>query len=266
MAVGTKNIARQQLAKDNNGHLKTVALRAYNGQRKPLINDEQIAQLIPMVSKIARRAVSYLKPPLSFEDLVSAGIIGLVKAARDFDPSHNAGFKTYAYIRIKGAILDELRNYTLLPPNINKQIAEATNLSRKISEQTGAPPTDYELAKKLGISIDKLHKIFENTRAKHFLSIDNHETNERPLGSFLTSHQTVAPDEQIEKNELVNKLTEAIQILPEKQRWIIILYYQHELTMKQIAEILEITESRISQLHANALFNLSLKLKEWKNA
>jgi len=261
-----ENTIQKQAAKQNRQHLKTMALRAYNDQKKPLIDNQQISQLIPMVSKIAQRVVSYLKPPLSFEDLVSAGTIGLVKAARDYDPSHNAEFKTYAYIRIKGSILDELRSFSLLPTNQNKQINKAARVTRKIIEQTGSPPTDPELAEKLGISIKELHKTFELARAKRFLSIDNNRSQESSLRDLLTSSKTETPDEQLEFSELVDKLTEAIRMLPKKQRQIIVLYYQKSLTMKQVAEVLEITESRVSQLHANAIFNLSIKLKEWKNA
>ena len=127
-------------APDGSGHLKAVAMRAYNGHKHRRIGDDEILQLLPMVRKIARRAVSYLKPPLSFEDLVSAGTVGLLKAARDFDASHQAEFKTYAYIRIKGAVLDELRRASLLPSGVNRQIRTARELSRQIAEQTGSPP------------------------------------------------------------------------------------------------------------------------------
>jgi RNA polymerase sigma factor for flagellar operon FliA len=266
MATVIKKTIHEPVIKDSQKHLKTVALRAYNGQKKPLITEQQIAQLMPLVAKIAHRAVSYLKPPLSFEDLVSAGTIGLVKAARDYDPSYNAEFKTYAYIRIKGAVLDELRSFSLLPTNQNKQINKAAHITRKITEKTGAPPTDSELAQKLGITLEQLYKTFEHARAKQFLSIDNHQPYEPSLGNLLTSSETNTPDKQMEFSELVNKLTEAIQLLPAKQRQIIILYYQKSLTMRQVAEVLQITESRVSQLHANAIFNLSIKLREWKNA
>ncbi|MHC4187195.1 MAG: sigma-70 family RNA polymerase sigma factor [Planctomycetota bacterium] len=266
METVIKNKISGSAEKDSQKHLKNVAIRAYNGQKKPLINDQQIAQLIPMVAKIAHRVVSYLKPPLSFEDLVSAGTIGLVKAARDYDPSHNAEFKTYAYIRIKGAIIDELRSFSLLSTNQNKQINKASRITRKIIEKTGVPPTDFELAQKLGVTLEQLHKTFEYARVKQFLSIDNHQPYEPSLRNLLTSSETVPPDKQMEFSELVDKLTEAIQLLPQKQRQIIILYYQKCLNMKQVAEVMEITESRVSQLHANAIFNLSIKLREWKNA
>ena len=281
MAVKTENISEEQFIKDTKAdlltletpedsrkHLNSVALRAYTGQKwatKGEVENEQIAELLPMVHKVVRKVVTYLKPPLSFEDMVSAGAVGLVKAARDFDPSHHAEFKTYAYIRIKGAILDELRGSSLLPANLNKRIRDARQLSRKILEQTGKNPTDDELAGKLGITIDELYETFENARTQYFVSLDGFGEDSPALSNLLAAANTSAPDEQIERAELIDKLAEAIQQLSKRRRQLILLYYQQHLTMKQIAEILEITESRVSQLHASALFNLSVKLRHWKD-
>jgi RNA polymerase sigma factor FliA len=117
-----------------------MAVRAYNGHKNQRIGDEEIVQLLPMVRKIARRAVSYLKPPLSFEDLVSAGTVGLLKAARDFDAAHQAEFKTYAYIRIKGAVLDELRRASMLPSGVTRQIRIARELSSEDHRGDRRPP------------------------------------------------------------------------------------------------------------------------------
>ena len=245
--------------------LKAAAVRAYNGHRHRCISDDEIVELLPMVRKIAHRAVSYLKPPLSFEDLVSAGTVGLLKAARDFDASHQAEFKTYAYIRIKGAVLDELRRASLLPSNVNRQIREIRELSRKITQQTGNTPTDQELADKLGISVEEVCGLFESARAQHFVSIDAMDQEQPALGGLLAAADSAAPDSCLERAELVQKLTEALHELDERRLQIIVLYYQQHLTMRQIAEVLEITESRVSQLHASALFSLSVKLEQWKD-
>ena len=264
MAVKTKDISESRAVgiKDSPKHLKTVAMRAYSDQKKQSVRNKQITEFLPMVHKIVRRVVTYLKPPLSFEDLVSAGTIGLVKAARDYNPSHQAKFKTYAYIRIKGAILDELRDWSFVPANISRQIRKTLQLSLELTEQTGTTPTDAELAEKLGITVDKLYKTFENARAQHFVSLDGSGKELPALGNLLAAADTSTPVQQTEQAELIDKLTEAIQQLGEKQRQIILLYYQQHLTMKQIAEVFKITEPRVSQLHASALFNLSVKLRQ----
>jgi RNA polymerase sigma factor for flagellar operon FliA len=249
---------------DGGEHLKAAALRAYNGHRHHRIGEDEIVQLLPLVRKIARRAVSYLHPPLSFEDLVSAGTVGLLKAARDFDASHQAEFKTYAYIRIKGAVLDELRRASLLPSGVNRQVRAARELSRRITEQTGKPPSDEELAEQLGIPVQEVYDLFENARAQRFISMDA-LSEEQPALSDLLADPTDTPDGLLEKAELVEELTKAIRELDERRIHIIVLYYREHLTMKQIADVLEITESRVSQLHASALFSLSARLEQWRD-
>ncbi len=281
MTIETENISEDQsigsteadlltleTSKNSRKHLNTVALRAYSDHKKSnkcALKEEQITELLPMVHRIVRKVVTYLRPPLSFEDMVSAGAVGLVKASRDYDPSHHTEFKTYAYIRIKGAVIDELRGSSMLPVNLNKRIQRARQLSRKILEQTGINPTDAELAEKLGITIDELFKTFENARAQYFVSLDDFNEDSPALSNLLTATHTNAPDEQIERAELIDKLAEEIQQLSKKQRQLILLYYQKHLTMKQIAEIFEITESRVSQMHASVIFNLSVKLRRWND-
>jgi RNA polymerase sigma factor for flagellar operon FliA len=251
--------------KDSRKYRNNAALRAYAGQKTQSVKNEQIAEFLPMVRRIVHKVVTYLKPPLSFEDLVSAGTVGLVKAARDFDSSYNTEFKTYAYTKIKGAILDELRGWSFVPANLNKQIRSAMQLARQITEQTGTAPTDDELAEKLGVTVDELYETLESARVRHFVSIDTFEEDTPALGGLLMAANTTTPEQQLERAELIEKLTEAIQQLTKRQQQIILLYYQQHLTMKQIAEVFEISEPRISQLHASALFNLSVKLKEWKD-
>jgi RNA polymerase sigma factor for flagellar operon FliA len=261
----TKKTYPEQLTEDNREHLKARAKQTYDDQKEEFIDNKQITQFLPMVHKVVQRVVTYIKPPLSYEDLVSAGAVGLIKAAHDYEPAYRAEFKTYAYIRIRGAILDELRNFSLLPANVDKQIREATQISLEITNQTGKVPTDEQLAEKLKITVDKLYQTFKNARTKHFVSSDSSTESSPSLGSSLAAANTLAPDQQLEQNELIDKLTEAIQQLNERQRQIIILYYQQELTMKQIAEVFDITEPRVSQLHASALFSLSVKLRQWKD-
>lgn len=262
MAVIAENICEEK--KFPNG----AALRAYSDQKdseNSRLENERIVAFLPMVHKIVRRVITYLKPPLSFEDMVSAGTVGLVKAARDFDPSQRVEFKTYAYIRIKGAILDELRGWSFVPANLNKRIRDAQDLSRRITEKTGAAPTDTELAGQLGITVDELLEMFENARAQHFVSLDGFTEEAPALGTILVADRSRGPYEQIEQKEMIHKLAGAILQLPQKSRQVILLYYQQHLTMLQIAETMEITESRVSQLHASALFNLSVKLRQWND-
>lgn len=252
----TQNVVEQTTVKS----LKCTALRAYRSQQQESDRHQQIVSYLPMVHKIVHQVVCYLRPSLSIEDLVSAGTIGLVKAARDFDPSKDAEFKTYAYIRIRGAVIDELRNWSFVPPNLGKQMQQIDQFCRDTIEQTGSAPTDEQIAQHLGVTLERLYKTFENARAGHFLSIHGLSEESPTLGNFLVSQDTSSPQADLEKSEMLEKLAAAIQDLPQKQRQITILYYNQQLTMKQIAQAMNITESRVSQLHAAALAKLSAQL------
>jgi len=251
---------------DSAGHFRPAALKAYARQTHETRQNELVVQYLPLVHKVVHQVASYLRPPLSREDLVSAGTIGLVKAARDFDPSQAAEFKTYAYIRIRGAVIDELRGWSFAPAKLKKQYDRARQILAEMTERTGRTPTDEELAEQLGISTDKLYRMFENARVRHFLSIHSLNDQTPALGKVLAAADTSHPGERIEKAELLEQLAAAIAALPQRQRRIIILYYAKELTMKQIAEVLNVTESRISQLHAAALFRLSVKLRQFDDS
>lgn len=244
--------------KAGGGHLKTVALRAYSGHRGRQIHDDDIVSLLPMVHKLAHRAVSYLKPPLSFDDLISAGTVGLMKAAHDFDASHQTEFTTYAYIRIKGAILDELRRASLLPSNVTRQVRHAMQVSQEIAKTTGNVPTEEQLSEKLKLPVEEVYRLFESARAQHFVSIDRLGDEQPILAETLASPNATRPDDRLEKLELLEQLTQAMQQLDERRLQVVVLYYHKHLTMKQIAQVLDITESRVSQLHASALANLSM--------
>ncbi len=255
----------QSPSSDNPAGLLNAAIRAYTDPASRHISDEQINDYLPLVSRIARRVVSYLPSPLTFEDLVSAGTLGLVMAARNYNPTQNAEFKTYAFIRIRGAILDELKKWTFVPAETSQKIARLFRAAREIMETTGSVPTDEQLAEAIETSVEEVLKLHQKSRAQQFLSL-NHENDQ--ISGFLNilSGDTLVPGKQMETHELIEKVAEAIQSLSEKKRQIILLYYHKELTMKEIAEVFEITESRVSQLHAAALFDLSLKLKEYKNS
>lgn len=239
------------------------ALKAYSSCQQQSREDDLIVRYLPLVYRIVGKVVSYLRPPLSREDLISAGMVGLVKAARDYDASRDAEFKTYAYIRIRGAVIDEMRSWSFTPPNVRRQFEQAQDVSRRVLEKDGFLPSDEELAGKLGIGLDKMYRMFETARAKHFISLSGMDDDSLMLGQTLSGGDSHRPEQSMERDELVENLAAAIGKLSEKHRQVIVLYYNKELTMKQIAEVLEVTESRVSQLHAGALFRLSVLLKDW---
>jgi len=242
----------------NNTATETVVI-----PKKKVYDEKLVIEFIPLVHRIVQQVTSYLHPPLTREDLVSAGTVGLIKAAQNYDPSKKTEFKTYAYIRVRGAVIDELRAWAFTPSIIKKQFDLAQQIVREYVEENNTEPSDNKLADMLDMTPDKMYRMFEAARARHFLSIHGIDDNMPALGKSLMCQRTYDPKDWAEKEELSEKLAEAIEQLPEKQKQIILLYYHSEMTMKDTADVLEITESRVSQLHAAALFKLSMKLKLW---
>jgi RNA polymerase sigma factor for flagellar operon FliA len=261
-ACDTASLHAGQFIQDE--HLAHRALKTYGSNVSRQKEDEKIIQYIPLVHRIVSQVTSYLNMPLSKDDLVSAGTIGLVKAARDFDPTKDAEFKTYAYIRVRGAIIDELRGWSFTPPRVKKLINQAQEISENCYNEHGSLPSDEEVAEKMGIDEAKLGEIYETARARHFISIYGLNEDSPALGQFLAANVKL-PDIGVEREELKMQLARAIKELPEKHRQVILLYYHRELTMKQVSEVMELTEPRVSQLHAAALFKLSVRLKHWNN-
>jgi len=242
------------------------AFKAYATEQKKLTEERLILEFLPLVHRLAQNIAGYVNnSSLSYEDLISAGTMGLVKAARDFDPSRDVEFKTYAYIRIRGAIIDELRSWTFTPTNVSRNIEQVNSIIHRSIEQTGSTPSDEEIAASLGTSVDKLYRIFEQARAQHFLSIHNLADTGPALGDCLTDTSSDNPGHNLEKAELIEHLAAAIQALPQSQRHVVVLYYQREMTMKEIAAVLDVTESRVSQLHSSALVRLSASLRNWND-
>ncbi|MCP4452086.1 MAG: FliA/WhiG family RNA polymerase sigma factor [Planctomycetes bacterium] len=256
----------EPVSEESHNNSKRLAQQAYANQDSSEAQDERIVQYLPLVHKIVQRVTTYIKPPLTYDDLVSAGTLGLIKASHNYDASHQAEFQTYAYIKIRGAVLDELRAWSFVPAQVDRQIHAALQTSSELKEATGRPPSDELLAEKLDVSVEKLTEIFKHARIRQFLSIDTSQ-DETPNTDRLNVQETSynSPFAALEQQELIRTLTQAIQELDERPRQLILLYYQQELTMKQIADVFEITEARVSQLHAKTLFDLSISMRQWNN-
>lgn len=234
---------------------------AYAQQARESAREKLILDHLPMVRHIVQKVVAHLPRGMDDEDLISAGTLGLVRAASRVDPSKKAGFSTYAYICIRGAVIDELRRRSFVPSAVRGRIQAIRAAYQEHLAAHGRAPADEELAERASMSLGRLYRTLEAARNQQFLSIHGLTEDGPALLSFLPEADVPSPDQQVERKELVEKLTRAIQELPEKERRTILLYYERDLTMKEAAEVLEITESRVSQLHACALFKLSMKLR-----
>lgn len=242
--------------------LRGKASQAYASQSRDGTEERWILDNLPMVRHIAQKVVPYLSNnDVDMEDLISAGTVGLVKAARAFNPDKVAEFKTYAYIRVRGAIIDELRSSSFIPSPVYNRIKQIEATYRRLLGQNGVPPTDVELAEESGVSRTQLYRTLQEARKQTFLSIHNLIDGSSGLEVLGLMDRVPGPDAQAERNELLARLSKAIRKLPKNDRTIMLLYYEQDLTMKEIAKTLSVSEPRVSQLHASALFKLSISLR-----
>jgi RNA polymerase sigma factor for flagellar operon FliA len=216
---------------------------------------------LPLVRHIVHKVARHARGTMEFEDLVSAGTLGLVKAARSFDPSRETEFKTYAYIRIRGAVIDELRGRTFVPSAVHHEIKRIEEMYRIMAAENGQPPGDEQLARACNLPVAKMYAVLEEARRQQFLSIHGLSRDEPAMPSLVPPSPEPSPDEQAQKKETLEALTVAIMDLPQRDRHVIVLYYDRDLTMKEIAEVLGVTESRVSQVHAAAVFKLAMALE-----
>jgi RNA polymerase sigma factor for flagellar operon FliA len=230
-------------------------------------NTEQIVkEYSPMIKYVANRIAMRLPPHIEVDDLISVGAIGLMDAIEKYDPTRGAKFKTYAEFRVRGSILDELRSLDWVPRSVRQKASNLDAVSSKLQSQLGRLPEDEEIAKEMGVTLEEFFNTLNETRNMPLLSLEDlgiarHSGDKQSLLDTLEGKGDHDPQTQMRLTELKTLIAEAIDSLPEKERLMVSLYYYEELTMKEIGEVLGITESRISQIHSKAVYRLRTKLK-----
>lgn len=260
MTPRTSNLCTQETSSQPT--LRAKASQAYARQSSASREEELIVRYLPLVRHVVHKVATNIHHQQDVEDLISAGTVGLVKAARNYSASRDADFKTYAYIRIRGAVIDELRSRSPLSSAVHHKIRDLQEVYERFASSNGRPPSDEELAQKLNIPLQDMYKILDDARRQNFLSIHGIMQDEPVLGAFAPASHEPSPDAEAERKEMLERMAQAIQELPERDRVVLLLYYERDLTMKEAAKVLEVTESRVSQIHSSALFKLSMKLKE----
>ncbi len=232
----------------------------YRKESRQTMEERWILTHLPLVKHIVKKIMFNIGGKIDREDLISAGTLGLVKAAQGFDPAKGVEFKTYAYIRIRGAVIDELRSLSFVPAAIHNDIRLIRETFQNLTTEEGRPPTDDELAHAMDMPLAKMYKTLEEARKQNFMSIHGLTDDKPTFEMSMPSDRSMEPDQIAEKKETLENLAAAIAELPERDRQVVLLYYERDLTMKETAEVLGVTESRVSQLHASALFKLSMRL------
>lgn len=238
-------------------------LEEYANTKSPEAREKIILEYAPLVKVVAGRLSMYLGYSVEYEDMVSYGIFGLIDAIDKFDCLKEVKFETYASLRIRGAILDQIRRMDWIPRTIRQKQKKIETVIREIEQTTGHAATDEEIAKGLGISDEEYLDWQSQMKITGLVSLNEYMEQGSDVPGDYSRHTTSsfeAPEERVEREELTKVLGEALKLLTEKEQKVITLYYYEELTLKEISNILEVSESRVSQLHTRALQKMKTQM------
>ncbi len=239
----------------------------YKKTPKKEIKDKLIVGYAPLAKYIAGRMNVYLANNVEYDDLVSYGIFGLIDAVDKFNLTKNVKFETYATLRIRGSILDNIRKQDWIPRVLRQKQKQLEKALKELEAELGRFPNDEEIAKKLDIKVDEVTKLVQETNVASIISLDDYtdQNYESNILEIKEDSSSMTPEKQVENEELKQMLKEAMEDLNEREKKLVFLYYFEELTLKEISKVLEVSESRISQLHSNILLKLRKKLGKYQS-
>ena len=221
-----------------------------------------IAKYAPLVKRIAYHLMARLPASVVVDDLIQAGMVGLLEASKNYNAELGASFETYAGIRIRGSMLDELRRNDWAPKSVHRKTRELTQVVRNIEARTGRDARDDEIAAEMGIPLDDYYKILQDSSSSRMFGFEELGVDEEALESNTISGNP-SPYDAMKDERFKVKLTEAIGGLPEREKMVVTLYYDSELNLREIGSVLGVSESRISQLLSQAMIRLRARMKEW---
>lgn len=243
--------------------------RNYRDTGDQSIRDAIVKQYAPLVKYVAGKVSVGMPQSVDFDDLVGFGVFGLFDAIEKFDPDKHVKFKTYAVTRIRGAIFDELRSIDWVPRSVRQKTREIDETVQHLEARLGRSATDDEVAGEMGMSLEQYNQMMLKVSGTSMLSLNDvwytGEDNDKiSIVESIEAPNSLRPDAIAEKDEMRRVIVEAINDLPEKEKKVLVLYYYEDLTLKEIGKVLDVTESRISQLHTKAISRLRSKLTNLK--
>jgi len=226
------------------------------------VRNDLVLQHVPLVKRIAYHLLNRLPPSVQLDDLVQAGVVGLLDAARNFDPSQGASFETYAGIRIRGSMFDETRRNDWTPRSVHRKTRMVSEAVRTVENRTGHDAKDLEVANELNISLDEYHRILQDATGARIFSLNEIQSAE---GSSKQpdSGEIADPLRKLQDSSFKKSLVDTINKLPEREKLVISLYYDEELNLREIGEVLNVSESRVCQIHSQAVIRLRSRMSDW---
>ncbi len=225
-------------------------------------SDDLVIKHAPLVKRIAYHLMARLPPSVQVDDLIQSGMIGLLEASRNYDASQGASFETYAGIRIRGSMLDEIRKCDWAPRSLHRKVREVSNAIREIEMSESRDARDSEVAVKLGITLAAYHQILQDASGHKVFSIEELVAGNDSFTDSLADG-IAGPLDELEIDEFRRALARAVASLPEREQLVMSLYYDEELNLREIGEVLNVSESRVCQIHGQALMRLKARMREW---
>jgi len=236
---------------------------AHSGLHEQMQNqDELVRKHAPLVKRIAYHLMSRLPPTVQIDDLVQSGMIGLLEASRNYDAAQGASFETYAGIRIRGAMLDEIRKGDWAPRSLHRKVREISKVVAEIEAECGRDARDAEVAQRLGMELNQYYQTLQDASSHKVFSFEDLPSKDEVLSEGLFE-RIPEPSENVEKEMFKKALAQAIASLPERERLVMSLYYKEELNLRETGEVMGVSESRVCQIHSQALIRLKARMAEW---
>lgn len=227
-------------------------------------SDDVIKKYATLVKRIAYHLMARLPSSVVVDDLIQAGMVGLLEASKNYKAELGASFETYAGIRIRGSMLDELRRNDWAPKSVHRKTREMAEVVRAVEGRTGRDARDDEVAAEMGITLDEYYKILQDSSSARMFAFEELGVDEEALESGMIESAS-KPFDEIDRERFKVKLYDAIASLPERERMVVTLYYDSELNLREIGSVVGVSESRISQLLSQAMIRLRARMKDWVN-
>lgn len=239
---------------------------SYSKNRSLALREQIIIEYAPLVKVVAGRLSMYLGNNVEYDDLVGYGVFGLIDAIDKYDRKKDVKFETYASLRIRGSILDQIRKMDWIPRTVRQKQKKIDEAIKRIEMRTGQNATDEEIAKELEVSEKELLEWQSQLNVTNVISLNEFvEQGTEPVMEANRNSHFIQPEEMISQQELKEMLQKALGLLTEKENKVILMYYYEEMTLKEISQVLEVSESRVSQLHTKALTKMKKELGEYMN-